>query len=31
MSLTYFGYKSILETLYLYPKKKHLKKVIAHI
>ncbi len=30
-SLTYFGYKSILETLVLEPKKKHLKKVIAHL
>lgn len=31
VSLTYFGYKSLLETLMLYPKKKHLKKVIAHL
>lgn len=29
--LTYFGYKSLLETLVLDPKKKHLKKVIAHL
>lgn len=31
VSLTYFGYKSLLETLVLQPKKKHLKKVIAHM
>ena len=31
VSLTYFGYKSLLETLVLDPKKKHLKKVIAHL
>ena len=31
VSLTYFGYKSILETLVLHPKKKHLKKVVAHM
>lgn len=31
ISLTYFGYKSLLETLVLEPKKKHLKKVIAHL
>ena len=29
-SLTYFGYKSILETLSLDPKKKHFKKLVAH-
>jgi hypothetical protein len=29
--LTYYGYKSLLETLVLQPKKKHLKKVIAHL
>lgn len=29
--LTYFGYKSLLETLVLDPKKKHLKKVINHL
>jgi hypothetical protein len=29
--LTYFGYKSLLESLVLEPKKKHLKKVIAHL
>ena len=26
VSVTYFGYKSLLETLVLQPKKKHLKK-----
>lgn len=31
VSITYFGYKSLLETLVLEPKKKHLKKVIAHL
>ena len=31
VSVTYFGYKSLLETLVLDPKKKHLKKVIAHL
>jgi len=30
-SMTYFGYRSLLETLLLKPKKKHLKKVIAHM
>lgn len=30
VSLTYFGYKSLLETLMLAPKKKHFKKVVAH-
>lgn len=29
--LSYFGYKSLLETLVLDPKKKHLKKVIAYL
>ena len=29
--LTYFGYKSLLETIVLDPKKKHLKKVVAHL
>ncbi|CDW78620.1 UNKNOWN [Stylonychia lemnae] len=29
--LTYFGYKSILETLALHPKKKHFKKVVKHL
>jgi hypothetical protein len=29
--LTYFGYKSLLETLVLNPKKKHFKKVVAHM
>lgn len=29
--LTYFGYKSLLETLTLAPKKKHLKKLLAHL
>ena len=31
VSLTYFGYKSLLETILLDPKKKHLKKIIAHM
>ncbi len=31
ISLTYFGYKSLLETLILNPKKKHFKKVVAHL
>jgi hypothetical protein len=31
VSITYFGYKSLLESLVLDPKKKHLKKVIAHL
>jgi len=31
ISLTYFGYKSLLETLILDPKKKHFKKVIAYL
>ena len=31
VSVTYFGYKSLLESLVLDPKKKHLKKVIAHL
>jgi len=31
VSLTYFGYKSLLETLLLFPKKKHFKKVVAHL
>lgn len=31
MPLTYYGYKSLLETLVLDPKKKHLKKVVAHL
>jgi uncharacterized protein YeeX (DUF496 family) len=31
VSMTYLGYKSLLESLLLDPKKKHLKKVIAHI
>ena len=31
VSLGYFGYKSLLETIALDPKKKHLKKVIAHL
>lgn len=31
ISLTYFGYKSLLETLQLFPKKKHFKKVVAHL
>ena len=31
VALTYFGYRSLLETLVLDPKKKHLKKVIAHM
>lgn len=30
-SLSYFGYKSLLETLALYPKKKHFKKVLEHL
>lgn len=29
--LTYFGYKSLLETLVLEPKKKHFKKVVKHL
>ena len=29
--LTYYGYRSLLETLVLDPKKKHLKKVVAHL
>lgn len=29
--LTYFGYKSLLETLVLEPKKKHYKKVVRHL
>ena len=28
MSMTYFGYKSLLETLAVRPKKKHFKKVV---
>ena len=31
MPLTYYGYKSLLETLVLDPKKKHLKKVVAYL
>jgi len=31
VSLTYFGYKSLLETLVLHPKKKHFKKVVTHL
>ena len=31
VGLTYFGYKSLLETLALQPKKKHFKKIIAHM
>lgn len=31
VSLTTFGYKSLLETLSLYPKKKHFKKVITYL
>jgi hypothetical protein len=31
VSLTTFGYKSLLETLVLYPKKKHFKKVLAYL
>ena len=31
VSLTYHGYRSLLETLVLEPKKKHFKKVLAHI
>ena len=30
-SLTFFGYKSLLETLILDPKKKHLKKLITYL
>lgn len=29
--LTYFGYRSLLETLVLMPKKKHFKKVVQHL
>jgi hypothetical protein len=29
--LSYFGYKSLLETLILNPKKKHFKKVVTHL
>ena len=28
VSITYFGYRSLLETLMLEPKKKHFKKVL---
>jgi hypothetical protein len=28
VSLSYFGYKSIFETLVLHPKKKHFKKIV---
>lgn len=31
MSVTYFGYRSLLETLVLHPKKKHFKKVVTHL
>lgn len=31
VSLTLFGYRSLLETLSLYPKKKHFKKVITYL
>jgi hypothetical protein len=31
VSLTYFGYKSLLETLFLKPKKKHFEKVVTHL
>ncbi len=31
VSLTFFGYKSLLETLMLYPKKKHFKKVVNYL
>lgn len=30
-SVTYHGYRSLLETLVLEPKKKHFKKVLAHL
>jgi hypothetical protein len=29
--LAYHGYRSLLETLVLNPKKKHFKKVLAHL
>lgn len=29
--LSYFGYKSLLETLIISPKKKHFKKVVSYI
>lgn len=28
VGLTFFGYKSLLETLILHPKKKHFKKIV---
>jgi hypothetical protein len=31
VDLTYFGYKSLIETLILHPKKKHFMKIIAHM
>ena len=31
VSLSYFGYKSLLETLIIKPKKKHFKKVVAYL
>ena len=31
VSLSHFGYRSILETLVLHPKKKHFKKVVQHL
>ena len=31
VSVTYFGYKSLLESLMLQPKKKHFKKVVEHM
>ena len=31
VGLTYFGYKSLIETLILKPKKKHFKKIVYHM
>lgn len=31
VGLTYFGYRSLLETLTLKPKKKHFKKIVEHL
>lgn len=31
VQLTYFGYKSLLDTLIIYPKKKHYEKVVSYL
>lgn len=31
VSVSYFGYKSLLESLILQPKKKHFKKLVKHL